>query len=440
MTTEAATNFLFDLEKFGMKMDLQNISKLMEFSGNPHKRFKVVHVAGTNGKGSTCAAIASALMSMNYRVGLYTSPHIVDFTERIKINGEQISGADVAKLTEFFQPEIIRLRATFFEATTAMMFKYFADNGIDYAVIETGLGGRLDSTNIVDPLVSVVTSIGLDHTEILGDTLEKIAYEKAGIIKQNKPVVVNCRNDSVKKVFQSIAVRRNSQLFFVDEITSLKNLEMDIRGSTFDASVFGEIYPGLRVGLCGDHQVQNAMTALTALSLLAKYGMSIYKEMIYEGLEHIQDNTGHRGRMEILSNDPLVILDVAHNPAGIEALMQSLNLIGKKKGILLFASMRDKDTKSMLNLLRQRFEKVILTELQTSRSLSASELNILSEDINLQSQVFNNSSEALRAALTQINNESFLLVTGSHYLAGEVLPSMDNEPYCTLKEKDSRII
>ncbi len=425
MTIETATNFLFDLEKFGMKMDLQNISKLMEFCENPHRGLKVVHIAGTNGKGSTCAAIASALTSMDYKVGLYTSPHIVDFTERIKINGEQISETDVAELTEYFQPEIIRLRATFFEATTAMMFKYFADNRVDYAVIETGLGGRLDSTNVVDPLVSVITSIGLDHTEILGNTLEHIAHEKAGIIKGNKPAVVNCKTDSLKKVFQSVAVQKNSQLFFVDEVGSIKDLEMDINGFTIDATVFGETYGCLRVGLCGEHQVENAMTALTALSVISKYGMSIDKEKIYEGFEHIRDHTGHRGRMEILSIDPLVILDVAHNPPGIEALMHCLNLMGGKKGILLFASMRDKDTKSMLNLLRQRFEKVILTQLQTPRSLSASELNILSEGINLQSQVFNNSSEALRAALNQINNESFLLVTGSHYLAGEVLPSMD---------------
>jgi len=418
-----------------MKMDLENISKLMEFSGNPHKALKVVHVAGTNGKGSTCTAISSVLTSMNYNVGLYTSPHIVDFTERIKINGEQISGTDVAELTEFFQPEIIKLRATFFEATTAMMFKYFADNEVDYAVIETGLGGRLDSTNIVDPLVSVITSIGLDHTEILGDTLEKIAYEKAGIIKENKPAIVNCKIDSVKKIFQSVAQQKNSELIFVDEKCDIKNLEMDINGSTFDAMVFDEVYPGLRVGLCGGHQVQNTMTALTALSVLGKYGMSFSKEKIYEGLEHTQNNMGHRGRMEILSNDPLVILDVAHNPAGVGALMQSLDLVSEKKGILLFASMRDKDTKSMLNLLRQRFEKVILTELQTPRSLSALELNILSEGINLQTQIFNNSSEALRAALTQINNDCFLLVTGSHYLAGEVLSSMDKEPYYTLKDK-----
>jgi dihydrofolate synthase/folylpolyglutamate synthase len=425
LTIEAAVNFLLELEKFGMKMDLQNIGELMEFAGNPHEKLKVVHVAGTNGKGSTCAAIASVLKSMKHKVGLYTSPHIVDFTERIKIDGEQISNSDVAELTEFFKPEIIKLRATFFEATTAIMFKYFAGNGVDYAVVETGLGGRLDSTNIVEPLVSVITNIGLDHMEILGGTLEKIAYEKGGIIKPGRPAVVNAREDAVKRVFRSISGQKNSDLLFVDEVADYQNLEMNIYGSTFDARVSGNDYPGLRIGLCGEHQVQNALTALTTMNVLADNGATIDKEKIYEGFERISDNTGHRGRMEILSSEPLVILDVAHNPDGVRALMNGIGLVGEKKGIVLFAAMRDKDAKSMLNLLRQRFEKVILTELQTPRSLTVSELNMLSEDIKLQSQVFNNSSEALRAALNQINNDSFLLVTGSHYLAGEVLPSMD---------------
>lgn len=425
MTIQAAEDFLFELEKFGMKLDLQNIERLMEYAGNPHEKLKVVHVAGTNGKGSTSAAIASVLTSAGYKVGLYTSPHIVDFTERIRIDGKRISESDVAELVGFFETEILASRATFFEATTAVMFKYFADNGVDYAVVETGLGGRLDSTNIVDPLVSIITSIGLDHTEILGDTLEKIANEKGGIIKPNKPVVVNAGIDSVKEVFQSIAEQNDSELFFVDEVAEYDNLNMDIQGSTFDAKIFDDNYPGLRVGLGGKHQVQNALTALTALHVLAQNRTIIEKENVYKGFELISDNTGLRGRLEILSTDPLVILDVAHNPDGTRALMDSLGLVGEKSGILLFAAMRDKDAKSMLNILRERFEKVILTELRTPRSLNVAELNKLSEDIRLQSQIFNNSSEALRAALTQINSDSFLLVTGSHYLAGETLPFME---------------
>ena len=426
MTIQAAEDFLFQLEKFGMKLDLQNIGRLMGYAGNPHENLKVVHVAGTNGKGSTSAAIASVFTSAGYKVGLYTSPHIVDFTERIRIDGKRISESDVADLVGFFETEILALRATFFEATTAVMFKYFADNRVDYAVVEAGLGGRLDSTNIVDPLVSIITSIGLDHTEILGDTLEEISKEKGGIIKPNKPVVVNAGSDSVKEVFHLIAEQNDSELFFVDEVTEHGNLNMDIHGSTFDAKAFDDNYPGLRVGLGGRHQVENALTALTALHVLTQHKTSIEKEDVYKGFELISDNTGFRGRLEILSTDPLVILDVAHNPDGTRALMDSLGPVGEKRGILLFAAMRDKDAKSMLNILRQRFEKVILTELRTPRSLNVAELNKLSEDIRLQSQIFDNSSEALRAALSKINNDSFLLVTGSHYLAGETLPFMEN--------------
>ncbi|HUI31897.1 MAG TPA: folylpolyglutamate synthase/dihydrofolate synthase family protein [Candidatus Acidoferrales bacterium] len=425
MTTEGTIKFLFDLEKFGMKMDLQNIRRLMEFAGDPDKRLKVVHVAGTNGKGSTCAAIASVLTSMKYKVGLYTSPHIVDFSERIRIDGTQISDPDIAGLVEYFEPEIINTRATFFEASTAMMFKYFADNRVDYAVIETGLGGRLDSTNIVDPLVSIITNIGLDHTQILGDTLEKIAREKAGIIKQDRPAIVNVGTDSVKEVFYSIAGKNSSELFFVDEVAQYENPTMDLHSSTIDVEVLGNHYPGLKIGLSGEHQVQNALTALTALQVMRQHGITINREKVYEGFEFISDNTGHRGRLEIISNDPLVILDVAHNPDGVRSLMDSLGPLGGKKGILLFAAMKDKDVKSMLSLLQQRFGSVILTQLRTSRSLTVSELKKLSEDIKLQSQIFDNSSEALRAALTQINNDGFLLVTGSHYLGGEILPLIE---------------
>jgi dihydrofolate synthase/folylpolyglutamate synthase len=421
-------DFLFGLEKFGMKMDLQNIRSLMEFAGNPHRDLKVVHVAGTNGKGSTCAAIASVLTSMKYKVGLYTSPHIVSFGERIKIGGEQISEQEVERLTEFFRVEIVRLRATFFEATTAMMFKYFADNKVDYAVVETGLGGRLDSTNIVIPLVSVITGIGLDHTEILGKTLEKIASEKGGIIKPGKAAVINSPVESVKTVFRSIGAERKASVYFVDEIAHYENLRMDIHGSTFDANILGTEYPEIRFGLAGKHQVQNALAALTAIHILSQNEINIQKERVYDGFDRLADNTGLRGRLEIVSEDPLVLLDVAHNPDGIRALMASLELVpNNKAGVVLFAAMRDKDAKSMLTLLRQRFPKVILTELRIPRSLTVAELKKLSQDIRLKAQIFNKSSESLRAALTQINHDSFLLVTGSHYLAGEVAPFMDKE-------------
>ncbi len=421
-----STEFLYGLEKFGMKMDLDNIGALMEFAGNPQKRLKVIHVAGTNGKGSTCAALASVLMAQGYRVGLYTSPHLVNFTERFRINGTPISGEDVSSLTAFFRDEIIRLRATFFEATTAIMFKYFSDSNVDFAVIETGLGGRLDATNVVDPLVSVITGIGRDHTEILGDTLEKIAFEKAGIIKPGRPVVVNATSPSLKEVFDTAASKVGSEIFYVDRIASCVRRNLGLDYSEFDAQVFGTEFKSLKLDLGGNHQITNALTALSALVVLEKGGVKIDRESISEGLAKIRINTGHRGRLEVLSRNPLIILDVAHNPDGAKVLNDGLGLLdGMRQGTLLFGAMRDKDAVSMLDILRERFSHIILTKLQTSRSLGVAELKKISNDIKLESQVFDNSADALRAAISQTNNDSFLLITGSHYLAGEVLPVIE---------------
>jgi dihydrofolate synthase / folylpolyglutamate synthase len=423
---EDSREFLYGLEKFGMKMDLDNITGLMEFAGRPDSRLKVIHVAGTNGKGSTCAALASVLMSAGYKVGLYTSPHMVSFTERIKINGRQISGDEVARLTDYFRDEIVRLRATFFEATTAIMFKYFSDNAVDYAVVETGLGGRLDSTNIVDPMMSVITGIGMDHTDILGDTLEKIAFEKAGIMKPGRPAVVNVFSTSLKFVFESAASRTGTKLFFVDEAASVENARVGIDSSWFDAVVFGGRFKDLSVDLGGNHQVTNALTALCALHVLEGLGVRIGRDAVYEGLSRIRANTGHHGRLEVLSRNPLIIIDVAHNPDGVRALLDALSPLASKKGpSLLFAAMKDKDAVSMLGILRERFSNVILTQLQTGRSLGVAELKKISLAVKLDTQVFENSTEALRAAINQTDNDSFLLITGSHYLAGEVLPVME---------------
>lgn len=414
--------FLFSLEKFGMKMDLDNITALMEFAGRPDRKLKVIHVAGTNGKGSTCAMIASVLTSSGYKVGLYTSPHIERFTERIRIDGVEMSTEEVARLTEYFRPEVERCRATFFEATTAIMFKYFSDSNVDYAVVETGLGGRLDSTNIVDPLISVVTGIGYDHTEILGNTLEQIAAEKAGIIKSGRPAVVNAHDPSLKSVFREAASRRGAQVVFVDESASAIEIKEGIGSTVIDAEVSGSEYRQLEINLGGKHQVSNALTALLALRVLVSGGIAIKPDALRLGLTNIRVNTGHSGRLDILKQQPLVILDVAHNPAGVEALVGSLGPLRGKAGVLLFGAMRDKDSRSMLNILRKRFDVVILTQLRTDRSLTGAELNRLCGDIKLDAQVFGNSNEALQAALSQINDDKFLLIAGSHYLAGEVVP------------------
>lgn len=421
-----ATEFLYGLEKFGIKMDLDNIVALMKYAGDVHRQLNVVHVAGTNGKGSTCAMISSVLAAQGYSVGLYTSPHIVSFTERIKVNGVPIPSGDLVRLTDFFHNEIVRLRATFFEATTAIMLKYFSEMKVDYAVVETGLGGRLDATNVVDPLVSVITGISYDHMDVLGDTLEKIAFEKAGIIKRDKPAVVNVTQESLMKVFSEVASGRGAKLLFVKDITKLTRSQVGVEGSVFDAKVFGKEYESLKVDLGGKHQITNALTALSAIHLLTESGVNIAREAVYTGLAAIRTNTGHRGRLEVLSHHPLVILDVAHNPDGIRASIDSLEpLLADRRGTVLFAVMKDKDAVPMLNSLRDKFTHIILTQLKIGRSMGANDLKKLSNGIKLKTQTFDNSTDALRAALSQTDNDSFLLVTGSHYLAGEVLPVLD---------------
>ncbi len=421
-----SVEFLYGLEKFGIKMDLDNISALMEYAGNPHKRLKVIHVAGTNGKGSTCAMIASVLSACGYKVGLYTSPHIVSFTERIRIDGVRVPIERIDHLTDFFRGEITRLRATFFEAVTAVMFKYFAEEKVDYAVIETGLGGRLDATNIVDPMVSVITGIGFDHTEILGNSLEKIAYEKAGIIKAGRPAVVNIDQPSVKRVFSEVGSVRGAKVLFVAEIAAASANTTGIDNSTIRAQIFQTEYDSLKVDLGGKHQVSNALTALSALQVLEKEGVTIPRQAIYDGFAHIRERTGIRGRLDMVSKEPFIILDVAHNPGGINALVESLApLLDRRKGVVLFAAMKDKDANAMLNSLRERFSHIILTQLQIGRSLGVDDLKKLSNGIKLGTQVFDNSTDALRAAVSHTDNDSFLLITGSHYLAGEVLPVLD---------------
>lgn len=424
---DEAEKFLLGLEKLGMKMDLNNIRALMDFSGNPHDKIKTVHIAGTNGKGSTCAMLSSIFQSAGLRVGLYTSPHIVSLTERIKINGQEISYHDLVKLVDYFREKILELRATFFEALTAIAFKYFVNQNVDIAVIETGLGGRLDATNVVKPLVSVITSIGLDHTEILGETIEKIAFEKGGIIKEGVPSVVNANSESVKDVFRRIARERSSFLYFVGDVSNLERSRFMLNGIEFDASVLGHEYKNVKVGLGGEFQIQNALTALVAVEVLLLGGLNISRQAIYSGLQNVFENVNHNGRLQLILNEPMVLLDVGHNPDAMALLVSSLkSLASEREGVLLFGAMRDKDVRTMLRTIAPPFKHVVLTQLKTERSLKLNELKLISDSIKLTAEIFSNSFEALSEAISKVKKDGFLLVTGSHYLAGEIMPLLQN--------------
>ncbi len=397
---QTTLEFLYSLHKFGMKFGLRNIRLLLHSVGDPHKKIKAVHVAGTNGKGSTSSMIAAILTAAGYKVGLYTSPHLVRFNERIRIDGAMIPNGDIVRYTKKLRPKIQKTTATFFEATTAMAFKYFADQEVVIAVIETGLGGRLDSTNVVRPLVSVITSIGKDHMEQLGNTIRSIAYEKSGIIKRNIPVVIGSLNGTSKAIIGQTARMRKSKIL---ESTKLS------------------IPAGIQLQLKGKHQIANAKSAIAAINVISRYFL-IGNKAIQEGLENVSFLTGLRSRFELIPGTPDILLDVAHNPDGIRTLVSELKKLPYKKFAVVFGIMKDKDHRSALLKFKNLHPIVIATRPNVERALSSKELFTLCKKLNLNTLHAPDVRTAMKMGKKIAGRNGLLVVTGSHFLVGEVIP------------------
>ena len=398
-----------------MKFGLRNMEHLLEFVGNPERSFPSIHVAGTNGKGSTSAFLASILMEAGSRTGLYTSPHLVRFTERIRINGKEISDRRLVAFTDSLRPAIEDVRATFFEATTCIAFQYFADEDVDIAVVEAGLGGRLDSTNVLRPLVSVITNVGLDHTEILGKTLTAIAREKGGIIKPGVPCITGATDSKVLKTLGRIAASRGSLLYRGEKVVRSRV----IRGRReFTSHSFA--LRNVQLGLNGQHQMTNACVALAVVDILRKQSdcpphlRRIRNSAIRDGLKNVVGNTGLRGRLE---NAGGLLLDVAHNPPGIRALVQSL---GPKNLVVVFGVMKDKDSFRMLETLAQAASLIIAVAPKMERALNARTLyrRILGKGIPA---AFGGSVSRGLVLANKMSHGIPILVTGSHYVVGEAL-------------------
>lgn len=420
MTYEEALSQISSLLRFGIKPGLERIEKLLGLLGNPQDRLKFVHVAGTNGKGSTCALIASVLRKSGYKTGLYTSPYVTDFCERMQIDGEMISREDVAALTEKTMPLVERMAAdgetiTEFELITAIAMQWFAQNGCDVIVLEVGLGGRLDATNVIKtPLVSVITSISLDHTNILGDTVEQIAREKCGIIKENGITV--CYPDQPKKAYEVIrdtaAERKNR--FVTARMDSVKVLSMNITGT-------GLNYNGLLVNLpfIGEHQVKNAVTALAAIEVLKSKGFPIADHSIEAGF----CCASFPARLEVLSHSPLVVIDGAHNPDGTAALAQAIRKYLKgRKIIAVMGMLADKDVTKAIKNLEGLFSQVIALAPDNPRAMSAQELAARWWNVNMGAQPMEDIDAALKKAFELAGEDGAVLICGSLYLAGEVRP------------------
>ncbi len=384
--------------KTAFKNDLSNTLKLAEYLNFPEKHFKSIHVAGTNGKGSTSHMLASILKEAGYKVGLYTSPHLKDFRERIKIDGKPVSEQFVTNFIKtnkvFFEDNAL----SFFEMTVGMAFDYFSKQQVDIAVIEVGLGGRLDSTNIITPEVSVITNIGLDHTQFLGDTLEKIALEKAGIIKPKVPVVIGETQTETKTIFKDVAQKNASKITFADQEVS-KVFKSDLKGS---------------------YQSKNIITVLQTIKQLQQKGYIISKKQIQEGLLHVVKNTGLMGRWQQIHSNPKVICDTAHNKDGLAYVMKQVSEEDFETLHVVFGVVNDKDLASIIHLLPQN-AIYYFCKPNIPRGLDAHILKNNMNEYGFKGETYSSVNEAYKGALSKASSNDFIFVGGSTFVVAEII-------------------
>ncbi len=423
----AALERLFSLQTFGIKLGLDPIAGLLEEIGNPHLQMPMVHIAGTNGKGSVCTMVASALQAAGLRVGLYTSPHILHFTERIRVNGEPMPRDVLARYAQEMLPLIERHNCTFFEGTTAIGFRYFAEQQVDIAVIETGLGGRLDATNVITPLVSAVTSIGYDHVKHLGDTLEKIAMEKAGIFKPGVPAVVGHVAPRLRPLFREHAEKTGTTVRFVDEFCRSAFRRMSIGGTVASFLIDHHEIADLHIDLIGKHQIANAQVALGVLDALrAHYPLS--EDDLRRGFASLRGSTGIRGRFEIISDEPRIILDVAHNPDGMEVLIDTLRALGigfGRKIRVVFGAVEDKDVAEIGTLLAPISGRLYAVRADNYRSLPAEDIEHQIAPSGIPVTVAGTVEAGIRMALEDAGPDDVVLICGSFYVVADAIAAFD---------------
>lgn len=409
--------YLYSLEYSGIKLGLENVSSLLTYLGNPQYKWPAIHIAGTNGKGSTAAFIFSILREAGYKVGLYTSPHLVDFSERIRINEEKISWSAIVKYTRDLKSQIEKRQATFFEATTALAFKYFADQKIDIAVIETGLGGRLDATNLVKPLLTIITSISFDHQRYLGNTLPQIAYEKAGIIKTGVPCITFQQDLIILKVFQTRARQVGADLFIIDPQKQIEVISSNLYGSVFDLVLPQGTLSNLKITLAGDFQILNAALAVEGVFRLPS-AFTCSENHIRNGLV----KATWPARFQRIAENPLTILDVAHNADGFKKILSFISKQAPSQKIWgIVGISRDKDYQIIADIMNTFIYKIGLVSNFSARSLDADILLSELKHHKPPPEKFENIIEAYSAYRQSAPADDLLLIIGSHYLVGEFL-------------------
>lgn len=424
MTYSEVISWLFSLRRFGSKPGLERISHLLRMRGDPHERFKAIHITGTNGKGSTTAMATSILRATGFSVGMYTSPHLSSFTERILVDGEPISVEEVVRLVEEIRPiaEEIGERPdlghpTFFEVTTAMGFEYFAERGIDIAVVEVGMGGGLDATNVIHPLVSVITNVSLEHTEVLGKTVLEIAQKKAGIIKEGSELITAAEQPEVLRLFERICEERGSRMFVVGRDIECERLRHSLEGQWFNLKGLRGCYENLQMPLLGSHQLRNASCAVGAVEALSLHGIKIGEQSIREGLRKAR----WPGRLEVVQRRPLVVLDCAKDPKAAENLSRVVKEeFSYDRAIVVISISSDKDIPSMINSLSRVADQFIVTRHRVMRR--AADPAIIAREIERNSkpyEVVESVGRAVERALEVADDGDMVLITGSVFTVGE---------------------
>lgn len=403
------------------KANLDNTHALDVHFMHPHTKYKSIHIAGTNGKGSVSHLIASCLQEAGYKTGLYTSPHLKDFRERIRVNGQVVPKDFVVNFIGENKSLFTKMKPSFFEMTVAMAFNYFQDQEVDYAVIETGLGGRLDSTNIITPEISVITNISLDHTALLGETLEKIAFEKAGIIKNNIPVIIGEYDKEVADVFNNKALEVNTKISFADQSLYVTKSSFNITERIIDVEKDGiSLFKSLKSSLVGVYQEKNILTAIAALRELKSEGMIIMDEHIRNGISKVVNNTGITGRWQVLKKTPLVICDTAHNEAGIACVIDQISKVPYKNLHIIFGMVNDKSIDTVLSMLPKN-ARYYFTKASIPRALDEHELEKIADRYNLKGSSYKTVKEAFSAASSNASKDDLIYIGGSTFVVAEVV-------------------
>jgi len=415
------------LGKKALRANLTNITTLCAELGNPHQQFKSIHIAGTNGKGSTSHGLSAILQEAGFTVGLYTSPHLIDFRERIRINGQPVLQEWVVSFVEKHKALIESVQPSFFEITVAMAFAYFSEQKVDIAVIETGLGGRLDSTNIIIPILSIITNISYDHQDLLGNTLSEIAKEKAGIIKQGIPILLGEQQEETDSIFFEESIHKECIIHYAETLWDLVKVKQDADFQYFKAveTRSRELYE-LKTDLLGNYQSHNLCTILAACDILALYGFPSRLEQRWAALERVKSISGLRGRWDVWQRKPLVIADVAHNLAGIKEAMAQWQTVSATSKHILIGFVRDKDLQSIILQLPQD-STLHFCHAETPRALPAHELRELARDNGLDGFVYLSVQAAINQLKSELTSEDALLICGSFFVVGEALQTFQEK-------------